>query len=222
MAAFVVFFYVTATNAQSTKPFQGTITYDVAYTGANLTPAQKAQLPTSQVVTVKECKTKTEVVSGPMTQEVITDGTTKTETVLIDMGSAETKFAIKFTAEQITEELAKAPMPTVNITKVTKVISGYTCKQAILTTKQEDGTTTTDTIYFTESIGCADLNFGTQFKDIPGAVLQYSEYIAQAEATASYTVKEIKKSKVSDNVFLTPSDFKEVTKDELKKMFGGD
>ena len=31
----------------------------------------------------------------------------------------------------------------------------------------------------------------------------------------------VKKSKVSDNVFLIPSDYKEVTKEELQKAFGG-
>jgi hypothetical protein len=128
---------------------------------------------------------------------------------------------LKLTSQEITDGLAKVPMPVVTTTNETKVLSGYTCKQAILKTTEDDGTVTTDTIYYTSEIGCADLNFSTPFKDVPGAVLQYTEYTAQIQATASYKVKEIKKSKVSDNVFLIPDDYKEVTKEEFKKAFGG-
>jgi GLPGLI family protein len=134
----------------------------------------------------------------------------------------ETKVAYKLTAQDLADGMAKVPSPTVNITKETKVISGFTCKQAILTTKQDDGTSNIDTVYFSDEIGCKDLNFAEPtFKDIPGAVLQYTQFTPQISATSVYTVKEIKKSKVSDNIFLIPSDYKEVTKDELKKMFGG-
>ena len=175
----VISFFIQTAEAQKTKQFQGTITYSITYTGENLTPATKAQLPTSSVVTVKDCKTKTEIVTGPVTQAAVTDGVTKTEIVLIDyMG---TKYALKLSAQEITDGLAKVPASTVNKTSDTKVISGYTCKKAILSTKEEDGSISIDTIYYTEDIGCADLNFSTKFKDIPGAVLQYTEYMPQPQ-----------------------------------------
>jgi len=218
MAAAIVVFITNVAFTQS-KSFQGTLTYDVSYSGTNLSAAQKAQLPATSVVTVKDCKTKTEVVVGPVTQAAISDGTAKTELVLIDyMG---TKAAIKLSTDDVKEGLAKNPMPTVNITKETKVILGFTCKKAILTSKDENGVVTNDTIYFTEQIGCADVNFSTQFKDIPGTVLRYTEFDPQINATATYTIKEIKKSKISDDTFVIPSDYKEMTKEEFKKTFGG-
>jgi hypothetical protein len=215
-----ILFFSTNISAQKVKVFQGTVSYDITYPGATLTPAQKAQLPTTQDVTVKDCKTKTEMITGPVTQASITDGTAKTETVLIDyMG---TKYALKLTTAEITESLAKVTMPVVTITTDTKVIAGYTCKKAILTTTEEDGTITNDTIYYSDEIGCKDLNFSTQFKDIPGTVLEYSMYVDQIEANMKYTAKEVKKEKVSDNIFLIPSDYQEVTKEEFKKAFGGE
>jgi GLPGLI family protein len=220
MALLVVFFFTSSVNAQKTKTFQGTITYDITYTGANMTPAEKAQLPTTSTVTIKDCKTKTEMVTGPVTQAAITDGTTKTETVLIDyMG---TKYALKLSATDISEGMAKVNIPKVEITQDTKVIAGFTCKKAILTTVLEDSSMIKDTIYYTEEIGCSDLNFSSTFKDVPGAILEYTEYIAQMEATSVYVAKEVKKSKISDNVFLIPSDYQEVTKEEFKKAFGGE
>jgi len=220
MALFVVIFFAYSVNAQKTKAFQGTITYDITYTGANITPAEKAQLPVTSTVTVKDCKTKTEMVTGPVTQAAITDGATKSEIVLIDyMG---TKYALKLSTAEISEGMAKATMPKVTLTPDTKVIAGFTCKKAILTTVQEDSSITKDTIYYTEEIGCSDLNFSSTFKDIPGAILEYTEYIAQIEATSVYKAKEVKKSKISDNIFLIPSDYQEVTKEEFKKAFGGE
>lgn len=221
MAVVIMFFFASNSFAQKTKTFQGTITYNISYTGGNITPAEKAQLPTTSTVTIKDCKTKTEAVSGPVTQAAVTDGATKSVTVFIDFGDT-MKYVIKLAPADLAEELAAAPAPTVNITTETKVISGFNCKKAILTTK-EDSTITTDTIYFTEEIGCKDLNFSNpNFKDIPGAVLQYSEFNSQLNATAVYTVSEIKKSKVSDNIFLIPSNFRELTKEQATKMFGGE
>jgi GLPGLI family protein len=220
IAIAAVTFFTQATFAQKTaKPFQGTITFDITYKG-DITPAQKGMLPTSSTVTIKDCKTKMEAVSGPVTQAAVTDGVTKSEIVLIDyMG---TKYALKLSTQEVADINAKSPAPTVVFTKETKKILDYTCKQAILTTKEDDGTTTTDTIYYSDEIGCKDLNFSEpSFKDIPGAVLQYSQFNSQINATSVYTVKEIKKSKVSDNIFLIPSDYKEVTREEFKKAFGG-
>lgn len=215
-----ILFFSTNTNAQKKKVFQGTISYEITYPGASLTPAQKAQLPTTQDVTVKDCKTKTEMITGPVTQASVTDGTAKTETVLIDyMG---TKYALKLTTDEINESLAKYPMPVVTNTEDTKEIAGYNCKKAILTTTDEDGVISNDTIFYTDEIGCIDLNFSTQFKDIPGAVLEYSVYVDQIEAYMKYTAKTVKKSKVSDNLFLIPSDYQEVTREEFKKAFGGE
>jgi hypothetical protein len=220
MTVVAVVFFTNASISQP-KPFQGTITYNVSYSGGNLTPAQKAQLPTTTVVTIKDCKTKTEVSSGMMNQAVITDGTTKTQIILLDIGG-ENKFSIKQTEQEIAADLAEIPMPTINITNETKVISGYTCKKAILTTKNENDSITTDTVYYSEQIGCADLNFYEQYKGIPGAKLEYTVYIAQIDVTAKYTIKEIEKKKISDNIFLVPSDYIEKTKEELEKMFGGE
>ncbi|MFA4851622.1 MAG: hypothetical protein WC868_05610 [Bacteroidales bacterium] len=202
------------------KAFQGTITYNISYKGENLTPAQKAQLPASVVETIKDCKTKTETAAGILTITSITDGTAKSATMLIDIG--DNKFALKQTEADINKKQADEPKLTVNITQETKVISGFTCKKAIVTTTLEDGTVNNDTLYFTEELGCKDINFSSGYKDIPGKILQYTVYNTEMQFSTFYTVKEIKKSKISDNIFLIPIDYKETTEEELNKMFGGD
>jgi GLPGLI family protein len=207
-------------NAQkSKKEFQGTVTYDITYPGATLDAATKSQLPTEELVKIKGCDSKTESTSGPVTQIAITNAATKSVIVLIDyMG---TKYALKQTEADITASMAKLPMPVVNITAETKTIAGYLCKKAILTTNEEDGTVSNDTIYFTEELGCKDYNFSSSYKDVPGVVLEYSQYIDQISASMKYTARLVKKEKVADTEFMIPSDYQEVTKEELKKAFGG-
>ena len=218
MIAVVTFISNTA-KSQTSKPFQGTITFDISYRGG-ITPAQKAQLPTVKVVTMKDSKSKEDISTSTYTSDEITDVTTKTEIIIIDyMG---TKFSYKLSTEEITEGLAKNPAPTIKTTNDTKVIFGYTCKKAILTSKSENDSIISDTVYYTEQIGSKDVNFSSPYKDIPGTLLQYTEYDPRVEATVVYRAKEIKKSKVSDNVFLIPSDCKELTKEEFKKALGGE
>jgi hypothetical protein len=217
LTAVSVLFFTYSTYAQKKKEFQGVITYDITYPGASLTPAQKAQLPVTQDMTVKGCKTKTEIVSGMASQAEITDGATKSVIGLIDyMG---TKYALKKDSNEISKDFSKLTIKVTPSTD-TKVIAEYTCKKAIVTITDEDGTVTNDTLFYTEEIGCSDLNFSTEYKDIPGAILEYSMYVAQIDTYMKYTAKTVKKTKVSDNIFLIPSDFQEVTKEELKKALG--
>ncbi|HNW98958.1 MAG TPA: hypothetical protein PKK00_11165 [Bacteroidales bacterium] len=216
LTAATVFCFTANLFSQSKKPFQGTISYDITCSG-KIEPAMKSQLPTTEDVTVKDCKTKTEVTSAMASQAKITDGNAKKVISLIDyMGN---KFAIISDSVKLKEEFSKVTI-SVNKSDETKTIAGYTCKKAIVSIKDEEGSVINDTIYYTEEIGCSNLNFSTQYKDIPGAVLEYSIYIDQIEASMKYTAREVKKSKVSDNIFLIPSDYKEVTEEELKKQLG--
>lgn len=218
LTAACIFFFSFTTSAQKKKAFEGTVTYDITYPNAELTPAMKAMLPTTESVTIKDCKKKTETTNQGATQTLISDGASKTQTFLLDyMGS---KYAVKTTSAEITAELAKLPTPVITTTTDTKVIAGYTCKKAILTTTEDDGTVTNDTIFYSDEVGCSDINFDSQYKDIPGTILEYSTYVEQISATMKYVAKEVKKSKISDKEFLIPSDFQEVTKDELKKSLG--
>lgn len=212
-------FIVNISYSQKSKSFQGTLTYNVVYNGEGISSEMRAQLPTTSVATIKDCKIRNEMVLGPMTQITISDGTAKTGLLLLNvMGS---KYAIKMSAAQIAEQMMELPSPKVKLTDVSKQISGYKCKQAIISTTQEDNSVTTDTAYYCEDIVCESINFSSQYKEIPGMLFEYSEFNPQLNATSVYTIKEIKKEKISDDLFVIPADYKETTMDELKTMFGG-
>jgi hypothetical protein len=207
------------TQAQTTtKPFQGTITYSITPVGT-VEPALAAQLPKSSTMSIKETKSKTETAQGPAVITEITNGTTKVYTILLDMPTG--KYCLKLTEDSIRKGLDKKLTATVKFEDSTKVIAGYTCKKAVLTFKDVDGTETTETIFYTEEIGGKDFNFNNEYYLIPGLMMEYIKN-AGMDITLKYTVSEVKKGKISDKIFMTPDDFKELTPEEAKKIFGGD
>jgi hypothetical protein len=48
------------------------------------------------------------------------------------------------------------------------------------------------------------------------------EKMAGMDITLKYTVSEVKKGKISDKIFMLPADYKELSPEDAKKMFGGD
>jgi len=51
-------FVINISYSQKSKSFQGSLTYNVSYVGDELSSEIIAQLPTTTVVTIKDCKTR--------------------------------------------------------------------------------------------------------------------------------------------------------------------
>jgi GLPGLI family protein len=206
------------TKAQTTKSFQGTITYSIAPIGT-VDAALAAQLPKSSMMSVKDAKSKKETAQGPAVITEITDATSKIFTILLDIPTG--KYCIKLTEDSIKKGLAKKLTITAKFIDSTKVIAGYTCKKAVLTFKDVDGTENNETIFYTEDIGGKDFNYNSEYYLIPGLMMEYEKNTGM-DITLKYTASEVKKGKISDKIFMTPSDFKELSPEEAKKMLGGD
>ncbi|NVO02926.1 MAG: hypothetical protein HXX09_09530 [Bacteroidetes bacterium] len=211
-------FSLTILKGQDNKPFQGTVNFKISPVG-EVDAATAMQLPKLAILTIKDTKSKKVTTQGPVVITEMTDGTAKTMTILIEM--PEKKYAIKTTEKEIKEGLEKDKdaIPTIKFSEETKEIAGYKCKKAEATTKDEEGKEVVEVIYYTEEIGGKDFNFNSPYSAIPGLMMEYNVQ-ATTDIVIKYTATEIKKSKISDKLFLTPSDFKELTKEEAKKMFG--
>jgi GLPGLI family protein len=211
-------FLVNNVNAQDNKAFQGTVSYKISPVG-EVDPATAMQLPKVSILTIKDNKSKKVTTQGAVVITELTDGTAKTSTILIEMPDG--KYAIKTNEKDIKEGLEKnkESIPTLKFSEETKEIAGYKCKKVEAISKDDDGKEVIETIYYTEEIGGKDFNFNSAYGLIPGLMMEY-EVQATADLTIKYTASEIKKSKVSDKTFLAPSDYKELTKEEAKKMFG--
>ncbi len=149
-----------------------------------------------------------------MTTVVISDNKAKVATTLMDvMGN---KIATKSTEADIEKQNAEQGDFKVQVTDETKTIAGYTCKKAVVT--DSDGETSD--IYFCEDIKLEGGNWSQkQFKDINGFPLMYS--FKQRGINMQMTATKISAEKVDDSKFTIPSDYKEMTQEEMRKMFGG-
>lgn len=207
LAASIVF-----VNAQKTD--QGKITYEISYPDADLPDDQMAMMPTEMSMQFKDSKSRVDMKMGMgMSTSVISDSKTKTATTLMDMMG--NKMAIKMTEADLKKQKEKngTAEADVKITDVTKQIAGYNCKKAVITTK--DGSYD---IYYTDDI----MNKGQideTYKGIKGMLMEYQ--IKQGEMTMKMLAKSMSADKIDEKVFEIPSDYKEMTQEDMKKMFGG-
>jgi len=212
----VVFISVNA-SAQAQKLFSGTIEYEITYPGADLDPATAASLPKSLTMTVSGKKSRVDMTQGMMNIIKINNAETMTSISLLDIVGQ--KYCIKTSKEEIEKALAELPKTKVNVTDETKEIAGMKATKAIITFIEEDGSETTAEIYFCPEIGGEGFNFDTEYRDIKGGLLEYK--IESSDITMLFTAKEIKAKKIKDTVFMIPSDYQEVTPEELQSIFGG-
>jgi GLPGLI family protein len=127
------------------------------------------------------------------------------------------KIAVNQTKEEIEKNKAEAGLqdPIIKILDETKVIAGYKCKKAEVTTGEE-----VIEVYYTEEIAVpAGMNDDNGFKGINGMLMQYT--INQQGMIMTMTAKEVKKAKVKGGLFLIPDDYDVKTMEELGGMFGG-
>lgn len=202
--------------AQKGKDFEGKIVYELSFPGLEIDANSAAMLPKESTVYIKGGKSRTEMSMGMgMTNTTITDSKTKTATVLYDMMG--NKMAIKMTEAEMKENKPKAE-PTVTELNETKEIAGYKCKKAEI--KLNDAENTVMYVYYTPEIGNKDMNWGQNtLKGINGFPMEFET--KQQGMTMKFVVKTVTKEPVADAKFVIPTDYKETTKEDLQKMFGG-
>lgn len=209
-----------ATSFAGDKEFNGTIVYNITYPDSKLDAQTLAMMPKTMKMKIKGNMSRTEMNMGMGNTVIIFNSEEKTGVMLMDfMGQ---KFAMKMTSADFEEEIKDLPEPTVVTTDETKEIAGYTCKKAIVKVKEKGSEIETEMIvYYTEEIAAAKNNeLNPLYKNIPGTMLEFSK--EENGLNMLLSAVSVEKGKISESEFETPEGFKEVTKEELKGMFGGE
>ncbi|MCX7697712.1 MAG: hypothetical protein N2Z72_08500 [Bacteroidales bacterium] len=201
-----------------TKEFKGIVKYSISYDG-NWDPTILAQQPKSMELKILGKKSLTEMILPGVTLKTINNGKDSSQIVLIDAGSYG-KFYLKVTKEKFIEKMKEAS-PTINYLDETKQIAGMVAHKAEYIVKDEYGEDKTYVVYYNESIAGPEYNFLNNFPGLKGFPMEYTYETEEGKVT--FTVTEIitKKVKIKETDFLIPSDFKQISEDELKQMFGG-
>lgn len=209
--------FVLSLNAQKGKDnaaFEGAITYSVTTEG-EFDANTKAQLPTEVVWTFKGPKTSMLMKTGFGNITILANADSKEQVVLYDMMGQ--KMAIKSTKEETEKSLSEIPDAKVTETTETKKILNYNCKKVQIS----DDKNSMD-VYVTDEIQVPNANWNTQYKNVKGLMLEYSQKGSpDSDAKMIFTAKEVKKGKIKDTVFDIPTDYKQMTMSEFKQMFGG-
>jgi GLPGLI family protein len=198
-------------------PFTGTIVYDVTLAG-DVPEQAKSMMPTEMTMKVSPDKMITVMHSSMMDIKNIFDAPAQVSNMLMDMMGQ--KFNIKNSAADLADQKKKAGIiMTVKPTTETKTIAGYNCKKAIMTVKSNQSAEQTYDVYFTEDFDVAKFNFGSTLPEVNGLPLEFS--MAQGPFSLKMTARSVKKENIAASEFVIPADYKQVTTEELKTMFGG-
>lgn len=205
------------------KSFRGIVTYELKYSGEDITPAQQAQLPKEQIVKIWDNKTLQEQKYGPVTITEITNGEEGSKTTMYDLSMVMAKkIYVKTTKSEIEEKLneKKENLPVINYTEETKAIAGIKAQKAEVSFKDEEsGEITKVSVYFSEELGGEDLNYGDTFHGLKGFPLEFELNMGKVKVQAN--AKSIVKGKVKESEFLIPTDYQQITKEELQELMGG-
>jgi len=198
------------------QDFTGTITFKYTYEGRELEPSEKAQMPTGQTMTFGQGKVKTEIASPMGNITTIYDVNTQETTMLLDiMGQ---KLAVVQKADDKTKKKLEEQTKGIKIDypDETKQIAGYKCKKALISKGD-----TTITLFFSSDLKFKGANAMQIYKDIDGIVLESTSPTQDEELTMKIKATKIEPRKVKKKEFNIPGNFKIVSPEELKGLFGG-
>jgi hypothetical protein len=199
------------------KKFKGTIKYEIKYEG-DIDPAQKNLMPTEYTVTVMGNKMKKESFAQGAYITEITDGDSKTMTIIVEGGGMKMYFTL--TEEEIKNMRSEDDdEPVFSTSEETKTIKEYACKSVVVKSKNEYDEEVSVTMFYSESIGSKAMHFASPYLDIDGIPLETKT--VTPELTTIETATEIKQGKIKDVDFMIPEDATELTDEQKKALLEG-
>ncbi|HOY38561.1 MAG: DUF4412 domain-containing protein [Bacteroidales bacterium] len=213
----LLLFVVLALNVagqKKAKTFEGSVKYKIDVEGENIDAATRAQMPSEIVVYYKGDNIRTEMIT-PMFSFISLSN--------VNDGSVTQMFngmGMKFYVVQTKEDLEalkdeSEEKPVIKQLDETKVIAGYTCKKAEITSGGQ-----TMEVYYTNELAVPfDKNSQYQMEGIDGIFMEYN--MDQNGMIMKFSVKEVSKSKLNQSLFTVPSDYEKKSYEEFKTMFGG-
>lgn len=200
-------------QAPKGEGFKGTITYNITYPDANLDASQMASMPRTMTLTINGSKSKAEIKTPEMDQTLIMDSEAKTTVILVNINGKKASIKPKKSDRPLGRE------PIVDPANESREIAGYVCKKGNIHFGDEKSKSTPIPVYYSEELGNNKIFYDNEYRNLPGIPLEF-RYKLQG-MNMLLTATKVDKGRVSGREFDIPSDYKETTPDDLRKMFGG-
>jgi GLPGLI family protein len=195
--------------------FEGVITFSLSVDNPQ---AQSMMASSSLKIYLKGHKAKSITDMGMMKITSYADHSTTDKPIVIEeMGG--NKYQVKNDDSKKDDKT-----PDIKYVDGTKVIAGYTCKKAqVTTTNPANGQSNTLDIYYTDELPVYEGSKG-EFKGLKGFPLEFAS--SQRGMIFSFAATEVKKQSLSDDIFVAPTGCKLMTQQEImqemqKNMSGG-
>lgn len=196
------------------SPFKGTINYKITYPDSKMEATQLAMLPQTMKVRMNGNKARIEMSMSGINQVIIMDADQQSTVFLVDMMGQ--KIAMK---PNKGADKPSGKEPVVTVASETKEIAGFACKKAEIHFGDEKSKASPMIVYFTEDIGNNKLFYDNEYRTLPGIPM---EFFYKMQGMNMYmTAVSVEKGKVSAKEFEVPSDYKEMTPEQLRQSFGG-
>ncbi len=169
-----------------------TITYSVTIKGNDKNEG------TTKTLYIKGRKIRSEIKNTAFYQATIFDNKTEEAVVLKEIGGD--KYMSQFNAAQWKEKNQQWNASSVQVTNETKKILNYTCRKAIITTKEGNSFV----VYFTTDMTASATENPYQFKDISGLVLEYESQTSEGK-NIEFTATGINFNPVPAAKFIIPT-----------------
>jgi len=198
-------------------PFTGTVVFDVKAEG-EIPEQAKAMMPTEMTLKLSPDKQSMSMNFGMMEQKTISDVATQESNSMMNvMGQ---KLVMKVTAAQMKEQRsAQGETSGVKLLTDTKTIAGYLCKKAVITKKVKDGADITMEVFYTDDIDVSNFKFSNAIPELNGFPMEYT--MKSGPMAFKMVARSVKKENIAASEFVVPADYKQVTQEELRNMFGG-
>jgi GLPGLI family protein len=189
---------------------EGKIVYEISFPENDFDEQTLAMLPTQSTMFFKGSFSRTELsMAMGMENASIYDGKSGKVTTLTNMMGNKTYMTMDDSQGQ-----EKVEKPEIVNTDETKTIAGYLCKKSIM--KMKDGSTME--LYHTDKIS-SNMSGVPNSKELGGFPLEFS--INQMGFKMKFIAQSVTAEKVSDDLFKVPGDYKFVTPEDMRKMYGG-
>ncbi len=197
--------------------FTGTVIYDVTADG-DIPEQAKSMMPTEMKSKFSPDKQSMVMNFGMMEQKTIYDVAKQEANMMMNvMGQ---KLLIKNNVAQINEMRKKEGESLgVKFTTETATIAGFLCKKAVVSKKGQDGSTIDIDVYYTDDLDVSRFKFSNSFPEINGLPLEFT--MKNGPMSFKLKARSVKKESIPASEFDIAADYKQVTMDELRDMFGG-
>ena len=120
------------------------------------------------------------------------------------------------TAGEVEDLLSQVPNHKIELLTDTKTIAGFLCHKALVKVESKNDPNIYD-LWYTKEIKIKEPNWFTQFKSIPGVLMEYR--LEKFNVIMHFTAIDVENSKINDTKFKVPEKYKEISVDAMEKTF---